>query len=295
MDWATAADVQLGLRLAVALENFWITQDAREGIRRFELLLERAEGIDPLLHARALRDYGGCSDWSMDLDRARPAYERSRELFRELGDESGVATAAFRLGVLACKEGDLAEGRRLYEKSLEIFRRIGDEIGELQALGNLGWLEAQQGDLDGARALIEQSLAMGRKAGWVWWEAAQLGLLAEIALEAGRIEEANAQGREYLALARSMGDRQGTMCALSVLAWAAADGGDPERSVTLWTAVEHEATKGRLYEWEAERDHYAAHVPKLPKPGTPLPLDEAVEYALEGRIEAVRQSGGVNT
>jgi len=280
LDWTVESDPELGLRLAVAVENFWVTQDSTEGLRRFEALLDRAGDVDLALRARATLDYGGCADWSGDYERAGPAYARSGELFREAGDENGVAEATFRIGVIASRVGDLERARRLWEDSLATWQRLGDKIGELQALGNLGWLEFEEGDPERGRELVERSLAMSREVGWTWWEVAQLGNLAERALTEGKTEEGERQAREYLALARTIEDRTNTVFGLGLVAWAAADRADVERATTLWAAVEAEEAKGPLAMWTAERDKYAAHIPAAQGPVPKLTLEEAVAYAL---------------
>ena len=100
IEWATGADPALGLRIAIAIENVWILDDPTEGARRLGPLLEAARDADPVLRARAWRDYGGSHDMTGDLDTAERAYLRSRELFAEAGDERGIAEADFRLGVV---------------------------------------------------------------------------------------------------------------------------------------------------------------------------------------------------
>jgi predicted ATPase/class 3 adenylate cyclase len=281
MDWTVDADPELGLRLAVALENFWVTQDSTEGVRRFETLLERAGDVDLALRARATLDYGGCADWSLDLERARLAYIRSGELFQEAGDESGVAEAGFRVGVIASRTGDFERARRLWEESLTTWRRIGNTIGELQALGNLGWYEFEHGDPERGRELTERSLAMGREAGWAWWEAGMLASLAEAALEAGNPEEAEPRARELLAVAHAIRDRTHTVHGFGLLAWAAAERGDAQRAAALWAAVEAEEAKGALAMWVSEREKYAARIPPFDGVVPELTLEEAVAYALE--------------
>jgi predicted ATPase len=281
IEWATDADVELGLRLALALENFWITQDATEGARRFKALLDRADDIDVVLRARALRDYGGCNDWAGNLDVAEAAYARSGELFEESGDQSGMATTFFRLGVIASHRGDVQEARRLYEESLATFQQLGDRIGELQAHGNLGVLEFMHGDPTRGYELTERSLATAREVGWVWWEVSGLLNLADAALVAGKIEDGERHAREAVALAHKIEDRLWTIYGLALLAWAAALRGDAERSVALWAAVEIEEARSPLPpEWQSERERYATHIADGPRPAVALTLDAAVEYAL---------------
>ena len=280
IDWATGADVELGLRLAVSLDSFWITNDPSEGVRRFELLLERYDGPDLVLRARALRDFAGCATMAGDPEQAQSLNEQALELCREAGDPRGATEMIFRLGANAFFAGDLELGRRLHEESLEGFRRLGDQIGELQALGNLGWFEFEHGDRERGWELTEQSLAMAREAGWVWWIGGRLCELAERSLEDARSEAADRYAREFLEIARSTGDREAAVYGLAQLAWAAAERGDPARAVVLWSAVEAEEARGKMPRWDPYRDRYAVHIPDAPRPVTILPLDRAVEYAL---------------
>jgi predicted ATPase len=280
MDWAAEADAELGLRLAVSLENFWATHDPTEGLHRFETLLERTGDVELPLRARATLDYGGCADLSGDYERARAAYERSLELFREAGDERGTAEAVFRLGVVAARTGDPELARRLWEDSLETWERLGYTVGVVQALGNLAWFEFGHGDADHGRDLAERSLELAREVGWVWWEAGQMASLAEHALDVGKADEGELRARELLELARSMEDRLNTVYGLSLMAWAAADRGNAQRANTLWAAIEAEEAKGPLPAWAAERDTYAAHIPPAVGAVPELSLDEAVAFAL---------------
>jgi hypothetical protein len=59
IEWAIEAEaIDLGLRLAVVLENFWVTRDPYGAIGLFERLLA-SEGAPPTLRARALRACAG--------------------------------------------------------------------------------------------------------------------------------------------------------------------------------------------------------------------------------------------
>jgi predicted ATPase len=280
IDWATGADPELGLQIAVALENFWVTNDPVEGTRRFEALLARAGDIPLDLRARALRDYGGSAQMSGDLERADLAYEESGRLFREIGDDAGVATSTFRLGNSASWRKDYTLCRRLYEESLETFRRVGDTIGELQVLGNLGAIAAMQGDLEHSRELTERSAALGREVGWVWWEAGQYANLGEVALLSGQIEAGRDHARRSLELALQIGDREALVYALAQLVWVAVDRSDEELASVLWKAIEAEEARRPMPRWAQTRELYAAHAPKRASSAEPMELEEAARYAL---------------
>jgi predicted ATPase/DNA-binding SARP family transcriptional activator len=278
MNWAADEDVELGVRLAVSLENFWITHDPREGARRLESLLNRAAGIDPLLRARAVRDYAGCRDVAGDSAGARAAYEQSRELFRQIGDLDGMALVTHRLGANARFENDLERARQHWQDALESFRRTGNRIGELQSLGALGLHEVKHGDEGSGRAMLATSMEMAREAGWVWWEAGYLQELAEVALEAGSYAEAEKLAREFLPLAQRMDSRQDILFGLAILARTAAERGDRERALDLWAAIEA-VEDGPARFGQFDRQRYAAFMPRGPRPD-PLPLDRAIVMAL---------------
>jgi predicted ATPase/class 3 adenylate cyclase len=281
LDWATATDVELALRLLVGLENFWVTRDATEGLRRFEAALARAERVETPLLARAYRDYGGMAQLSTRHELACELYERSRELFAEAGEESGVATATFRIGVAAQMAGDFETARRLYAESQAIFGRVGDAIGECQVLGNLGDLELEHGDPDLGRRLAERSLEIGRKAGWTWWVSIQLINLAEYELAHGSIDEGERLARDALELCQTMGDRRHAVYCMAQLAWAASRRGDEERAALLWHATEAETERARLMGLTVgELGRYRERISPRARAEPPLPFDQAIEAAL---------------
>jgi predicted ATPase len=123
LDWALSEDPMLGLGLAVSLEQFWVATSPREGMQRFEALLERADAAPLKLRARALRDLGGTAEVSGDIERAAAMYEQSLGLFERLGQEKGILRLLHRLGNIARARGDLATARRLAEERLRRARR----------------------------------------------------------------------------------------------------------------------------------------------------------------------------
>src|SRR5262249_38150384 len=110
---AVIGDVKLGFRLAVALENFWVTLNPDEGVRLFRLQLEAGAGVPALLRARALRAFGGACQAGGNLRQAERLYEQSLAVFRELEDEQGVGILLYRLGLIALDLGETKRARPL--------------------------------------------------------------------------------------------------------------------------------------------------------------------------------------
>jgi predicted ATPase/class 3 adenylate cyclase len=254
-------DVELGLRLAVALESFWVAAHPFEAIGWFEALLARADEVAPDLHARALVGYGGVVFITGEFERGTHLYDQSLAEYRALGDERGAAHVLHRLANSALVDEDLDRARALTEESLELHRRFGSRKGEGLALGTLGDIEWRSGN-DRARALelAEQSAAIAGDVGYLWWQAAMLYNLCEWSLELDRADDAERFARESLALAQRIADRMLTVYLLALLARIAAAEGDAERAGLLWGAIEAEEQRGTVGQWEAEREAYAAPV-----------------------------------
>ncbi len=288
-DWAVAAgEIELGYRLAIALENFWVTLDPLEGVRRFEILFEAGGDVPPILRARALRCYAGSHEMSDHSEEARGALEASLSLFEEFGDERDVAVLIHRRGVNALNRGMPEQAREPLERSLEMFRHVGSARGEAQAIGGLGYLAQEDGDVDLAVELWEKSLAMVRETGFLWWQVGMLAALAAAALERGRPAEAAALAREQVSLSRQVADRQNAVYGLSFLARAAAEDGDRFRAGQLWGSIEAEESRSPIGFWERERDVYEAQLrphrdadfERGIRSGRGMTLDRAIEVAL---------------
>jgi tetratricopeptide (TPR) repeat protein len=288
IDWCVAAGhIELGLRLAVALENFWVTIDPFEGIRRFETLVALSGDVAPVLRARALRCYGGSSTMAGLHDQAQHAFEESLEIFRRAGAERDVAVLLHRLGTNTLNLGHPEQARDLLEESLAVSRRIGSKRVEAQTIGSLGHLARTEGDFPRAIALFEESLATVDR-GFVWWRVGMSLAVAECQLEMGRTGAAEAPAMEALSAAREIADRQSVVFALACLACVCADRGDIMRAARLWGAIESEEARGPVGQWEGEREKYASRLRRVSgkefddgvEEGRQLSLGDAADEAL---------------
>jgi tetratricopeptide (TPR) repeat protein len=225
--WAiSSGSVGLGLKLASALEWFWVANDPAEGIRWFAGLLERpeAEAVQAEIRANALMGYGSSTDIAGHDEAAERLYEQSLALYQQLGDEHGRAVLLHRLGIQAMRRMELERARELVEASQAIHKRTGDRCGLTQTIGTLGAIARDTGDDTHAHELISQSAALARDVGvpWresgmlAWWESGMLAELACLALNSGRIEEAEMRARDSLELAKQLEDRAGQVFGVGV-------------------------------------------------------------------------------
>jgi predicted ATPase len=290
LDWAAdVGEIELGLRLAIALEQFWVAVGPHEGARRVQALLDRAVDLPDIVRARAIRVVGGMVFMTGEFDRGDELIRQSLELFRALGDESEVAELLIRMAIYRQFQfGDTAGARALIDESRAINRRLGSPSTEAMTLGLLGEIAWAEGRSDEALELAARSGDTAAEVGFAWWQMHQLYHGSEWSLELGRIGDAEAYARDALRLAASLQDRQLTVYLLAILAGTAAVHGQLEKAGAIWGAVETEEGRGRIGQWEGERDVYVARLLEYEGEalergrvqGRRMPLSDAVDYAL---------------
>jgi predicted ATPase/class 3 adenylate cyclase len=240
LGWALdRGEIEFGLEFLVGLEQFWTFGYTEEGARWYKAFLDRAEGIPPLLRARALRSYGSSAHFAGQFPFAELLWQQSLAQYEQLGDEHGIAVLLHRLSISALDvHADVERARELSVRSLEIHRRLGNDKGACQPLALLGAIALQTGQRDEGVALLEDSAERAGNVGWRWWQAGTLSALADVALEEERDADAEPLVREALALALELGDRVGTAWYLSQLALVLARAGECERAGRIWGSVE---------------------------------------------------------
>lgn len=293
--WALASgEVELGLDLASALEQFWVANDPLEGVRWFRALLEHpaAARAAPAARAQALRACGSSTHIAGDPVAAERVWEQSLALFEELGDEHGSAVILHRLSISAMIRGDLERARELVEASHEIHARNDDRWrkawGHAQTTGTRGAIARDSGDDALARELLEASAELACSAAVPWWQAGMLAELAALSLREGRVDDAEVYARESLGIADELRDRSGRVFGVGLLACVAAERGDLERAGRLWGAIEDERAFAPLGGWERHRNERQARIREHATPafdsavvvGRELELHEAVALAL---------------
>ena len=250
LDWheghreATAA-----LEFAAELRWFWwVRGHLREGQARLETALRDAATAPPALRANALSGLGVLLEATGDYERAKICHEEALVLYREVGDEPGIAEALENLGIIASSKGDLARSRSIREEVLALRRTMGDLRGIAVALINLGNVNYVEKDSDGAIALYEEARDLAARAGDQWIRSMALANLGGALIQKARGGEADpssiadleARGLEYiresLGISRSVGDLERILENLLMLADVAAPN-DPRQAAMLLGAA----------------------------------------------------------
>jgi predicted ATPase/class 3 adenylate cyclase len=225
---------ELALRLSAALWFFWYQHGHwTEGRDWLERALERGASVDARLRAQALYGVADLARHQDQTEEALAACEDALALYREGGDDGGVARALSQLGYIRQVRGEREEAAQALADALAVFRRLGDLERIAFTLVGLGALAHLAGDLATARGHYEESLELGRKLGDANATATALVNLGEVVQQQGDGERAAALYAESLALYARLGHRVAIAYCLEQIGSLDALAGRPERAARL--------------------------------------------------------------
>src|SRR5205814_1907640 len=125
--WArSAGEIELEVRLAVAARWYWVVQGhLSEGRRFFDGIFARTVGAPKELRAVALV-HGAIFPFRQgDITVAAALLQESLDLYRELGDEEGIARGIAEVGSIAIAEPELDRAAAPCEGAVPLFRSQG--------------------------------------------------------------------------------------------------------------------------------------------------------------------------
>ncbi|HEX2026442.1 MAG TPA: tetratricopeptide repeat protein [Nitriliruptorales bacterium] len=295
--WAEdAGATATALRIVAGTWRFWqIRGYLHEGRMRAEQVLA-LPGVDahPRPLADALAAAGGTAYWQGDMSASADFYQRSLDLYRDVGDRACVANALYNL---AFPTGfgpgvDTAPGVALLEESLQIYRELDDRHGEAKALWGLGDLAYWSDRVDEAERLLTESLRLFRELDDAFGLGWALHLLGLVELRTGQHDRARRSFEEALRLFADARDLSAIVLVLDDFARLAEAQGRAERAVRLTAAMRRlqRATgadlAGVVEEMEKRPDHRELLDPatrdRAIAEGLAMSTEEAVDYALHG-------------
>jgi predicted ATPase/class 3 adenylate cyclase len=234
------SEPESALRLAGALARFWEKRSHfSEGSSWLEAALRLSGRADVATRAKLLSEAGTFAFFRTDFDDAIVLHGEALELYRQLGDDSGVAFALLCLGAQHMEKGDHERAAPFLEEALALSRRIGDKRHIAGTLHNLGEVERQRGNYERAKALGMESMALCRDMEDKWQLAMVVGWVGLLAVWSGD-EHDLAEGflKEAMALQRELGNwAYGAYC-LESFAGLAGARGQGARAARLWGAAE---------------------------------------------------------
>jgi predicted ATPase/class 3 adenylate cyclase len=236
LSWAEEqGEIELGLRLGAALWRFWVTRGHMlEGRQRLQRLLALPGGeARTSARARVLHGLGTVIYEISDYAQARPILEEGISIWRELGNQRGMAAALSSLGWLAIEIGDIGVARSLSEEALLLNRELGEKRGVAVALFNLGSVALQQSEYPAALSLFQESLALRREIGDRRGCAYVQVSMGWVERQRGNHDQADAILGEALAVFRELNDKQLISWALAHRGVVAFDVGEYDRAHAL--------------------------------------------------------------
>ncbi len=236
---ATAGEIELEVRLAVGARWYWALKGHLGEARRFfDGIVARSANAPRELRALALV-HGALFPFRQgDNTMAAAWLQESLDLYRELGDEEGIARAIAELGGVAIAQQDLDRAAARYEEAVPLFRNQGQTSRLAASLGNLGTIAQMRGDRTTAVGYYAEAIDASRLAGDQDGTAVNLHNLARTELSLGRLEKGLESLRESLAIGRRLGYQEVIAYCISGFAEAAMLEEDTTRAAVLLGASE---------------------------------------------------------
>jgi predicted ATPase/DNA-binding SARP family transcriptional activator/DNA-binding CsgD family transcriptional regulator len=240
LSWSLEKEPETALRLAGKLARFWeIRSRFSEGSGWLEAALCQSGRTEEATRAPLLTETGTFAWHRGDYERASELHGQALALYRQLGDEGGVAFSLNCLGNHQDEQGNHGRAVPLLEEALAISRRIGDRRTTADALWNLAEVARHQGDYERAKTLGLESLALTREMADKLELARTTGWLGMVtAYNSDDHDAAEGFLKESLALNREIGSLEYVAYCLEGFAGLAGARTQGARAARLWGAAE---------------------------------------------------------
>ena len=286
-------DLELGLRLAGALNRFWMMRGHLSEARHWlDRALPRCFDLPIEVRAKALNAAGVLAGLQGDSKAAEPYFHESYCLWQMVGDSGRMAAAMGNLGLVAQDRQDVSHAQACFAQAEALYAAGGDRRGMAVSMGSRAHLAREQGETLESVTLFEETLALFRDVGDPRGIANSLANLGHALIALGRPEEALGYLEEALELRRSLGNTLAIAECLEGFAAAAAARRLGRRAARLLGAAGalREITGAPLTRAEGkEHDVVLRRIHQLVSPasflaeqalGRALGPDEAADYAL---------------
>jgi ATP/maltotriose-dependent transcriptional regulator MalT len=163
--WALdRGDAEKALRMAVGLDAFWIFSSPSATVRqaRLEAALDLPEEPSSVAGVRARAQayhLVGLREGRSDRAHAQRLLRAGEALFRQVGDQAGVAACIRDHGAASLLAGDARSCRRDVLESLTLCRGCGDAQGAAWCVMLLGRVALVSGELDEAATYLTDAIA----------------------------------------------------------------------------------------------------------------------------------------
>ncbi|MBN2208219.1 MAG: tetratricopeptide repeat protein [Candidatus Coatesbacteria bacterium] len=161
-----------------------------------------------------------------DNDEALRYYHEALPMHRELGDKRNAAKDLGNIGSICSDRGDYEEGMKCLDEALAMFRELGDKLGIAIGVLNIGVAHSGRGNCDSALRCFNETLAITRELGHKPVTAEAVGKIGLVHFDQGNYDDALRCYDEALAVYRELGNKEGIGSTLTNMAFVHAERGE---------------------------------------------------------------------
>ena len=238
--WSLEAQIpEIGLRIAVALRDFWnVRNHLIEGRRLLaDLLAASANEGATSVRFQALIMSGILAASHGDYVAAAELADAAVAMAEVVGDRRRLAMAKMGRGYAVIGPRPTS-AREDFVDAIAIARELDEKRSLFAALGGLTLACIRLGELGEARQAVLEAIALGEASGERYGNALNLLALGLIDAREGDPDAAGPRLAEALRLLHAAGANGGLSIAFDVLATLALERGEPERAVRLAAAAD---------------------------------------------------------
>lgn len=239
LSWALKRRVEAGLRIAIAIYQFWTVRDyVQEGLAWVEQLLAQAdENISAVVRANALAYAAFLAGFRGNTSTQIRYGQEAATLARAAGDEGKLALA---WALAAQAHGARAAGEyqtelALRKRVIQLGREVGDSYFLGVALSTSSFTAMSQGRYDEARVMLDEGLALLRAAANPYRIAMALNFSGDLARCEQKYVLARSAYEESISLLRDIGAVRDLASALHNLGHTCLHLGEVERAHALFS------------------------------------------------------------
>jgi predicted ATPase/DNA-binding SARP family transcriptional activator len=257
-DWK--GDPEVELRLVYALHWYWFARGHfHEARRRVESALERAEGVDDMIRARAIVAAGHAAVWQGDFGALRPRIDEAAHLLRPSGTRAAAGALMLLATAHAFAENDHESSQEVFAVAESVARKNGRNSALALTLYWSGLAAQLRGDIKAARAAFEEALAIGEATHNRPSIGHPLTVLGHLALRERKLDEALRCFHRALDVHTETDDRWGLTQVVEGIGLALLETRDVETGTRLLAAASAAwlhlgARPGRHEDSEREKD-----------------------------------------
>lgn len=267
--------------------------DSARGLFESQLAIQRQIG-DPRAVASAINNLGVVAMRQGDHAAAEAYYAETLEIVRGCGLAASEAAALNNLGHVALRRADYAAARLKYEQSLQISQQLGDLRAVAWTLSSIADVSYANLDVADAELRYTQSLNLFRQIGDQSGQASCMADLGNIACRAGDGGLAASLYQESLVLFGELGDKRGLVRTIEGFAALAAARNAIAHTLRL-AAVAHGLRQSLGMDPLSSQTSLRTAIDGFRraagpsadgwwKEGTAMPIEHALQYALESAV-----------